>query len=30
MAVAEATELVDDEMIDPVTGETIDQKELAE
>lgn len=29
-AVADTTELLDDEMIDPVTGEIIDQKELAE
>ena len=27
---ADATELLDDEMIDPVTGEIIDQKDLAE
>ena len=30
MAVADTTELLDDEMIDPVTGEIIDQKDLAE
>ena len=30
MAVADTTELLHDEMIDPVTGEIIDQKELAE
>lgn len=31
MAVADTTDVViDDEMIDPVTGEIIDQKELAE
>lgn len=27
---ADTTELLDNEMIDPVTGEIIDQKELAE
>ncbi|RGE20999.1 IS256 family transposase, partial [Leucobacter sp. wl10] len=30
MAVADTTELLDNEMIDPVTGEIIDQKDLAE
>ena len=30
MAVADTTELLDDAMIDPVTGEIIDQKDLAE
>ena len=30
MAVADTTEMLDDAMIDPVTGEIIDQKELAE
>jgi hypothetical protein len=30
MAVADTTEMLDDEIIDPVTGEIIDQKELAE
>lgn len=30
MAVTDTTELLDDGMIDPVTGEIIDQKELAE
>lgn len=29
-AVADTTELLDDEMIDPVMGEIIDQKDLAE
>lgn len=29
MAVADTTELLDDEMIDPVTEEIIDQKDLA-
>lgn len=30
MAVADTTEILDDAMMDPVTGEIIDQKELAE
>lgn len=30
MAVADTTEMFNDAMIDPVTGEIIDQKELAE
>lgn len=30
MAVADTTERLDDEMIDPVSGEIIDQKDLAE
>lgn len=30
VGVADATELLGDEMIDPVTGEIIDQKDLAE
>lgn len=29
MAVADTTVLLNDEMIDPVTGEIVDQKELA-
>lgn len=30
MAVADMTDMMEDEMIDPVTGEIIDQKDLAE